>query len=219
MNTSKKSKENRVHFDVPSLPLNNFSDLDEVQALEGSSILGELGYEDFAYGGSKSARASRLRRPPKNKNRDPGAPLTARDLGMSREFPGKIVRIKPKFPKPFNKFKHYEKVRQLDKKNRVHPQFMASQQQYDDPWEREIKRMRHARIRQVGDRPFHVTPHHRSVMMREQRLAQSNCSSHGPYMPSQVISATGKWEPHKTKHKWLGQAWKAPNRMQRAPGE
>ena len=39
--------------------------------------------------------------------------------------PGKIVRIKPKFPKPFNKFKHYEKVRQLDKKNRVHPQFMA----------------------------------------------------------------------------------------------
>ena len=70
MNTSKKSKENRVHFDVPSLPLNNFSDLDEVQALEGSSILGELGYEDFAYGGSKSARASRLRRPPKNKNRD-----------------------------------------------------------------------------------------------------------------------------------------------------
>ena len=111
------------------------------------------------------------------------------------------------------------KTRQLDKKHRVHPQFMASQQQYDDPWEREIKRMRHARIRQVGDRPFHVTPHHRSVMMREQRLAQSNCSSHGPYMPSQVISATGKWEPHKTKHKWLGQAWKAPNRMQRAPGE
>ena len=144
--------------DIPELPLNNLSDLED----DDSSL--DLTYDDFAYGGSKSSRAARNR--PPAVGRDPGnyGPLSAREMGMSREFPGKIVKVHAKFPKPFNAEKKYSKKRADDIKNRVHPYFMSSMQEYDDPWERELKRLRNQRLRYIGDRPFQVTPHHRTVL-------------------------------------------------------
>ena len=205
----------RVKFspDIPELPLNNLSDLED----DDSSL--DLTYDDFAYGGSKSSRAARNR--PPAVGRDPGnyGPLSAREMGMSREFPGKIVKVHAKFPKPFNAEKKYSKKRADDIKNRVHPYFMSSMQEYDDPWERELKRLRNQRLRYIGDRPFQVTPHHRTVLMRERRQAQSNCTSHGPYVAHQVVSMTGKWEPYKNKHKWTSnKAWRATLKLQRKAG-
>ena len=211
----KDTAKPRVKFspDIPELPLNNLSDLED----DDSSI--DLTYDDFAYGGSKSSRAARHR--PPAVGRDPGnyGPLSAREMGMSREFPGKIVKVHAKFPKPFNAEKKYSKWRADDIKNRVHPYFMSSMQEYDDPWERELKRLRHQRQRYIGDRPFQVTPHHRTVLMRERRQAQSNCTSHGPYVAHQVVSMTGKWEPYKNKHKWTSnKAWRATLKLQRKAG-
>lgn len=206
----------RVKFAVPELPLPG-----RRNSHEGVDLwaVGDLTFDDFGYGGAKSARAASQKPPPKREfDENYDGPYSARDLGMSRDFPGKIVKIRPKFPKPFNQEKVFKKMREDDKKNRVHPLFMSSQQEYDDPWQRELNRLKNARIRRVGAKAFSVTPHHRSVQLREQRQAQSNCTSHGPYMPLKVVSVTGKWEPYKRKHLWKGDAWKASLKIQRPSG-
>ena len=211
----KNTKKPRVKFspEIPELPLNNLSDLED----DDSSF--DLTYDDFAFGGSKSSRAARHRPPAPGRDPNNYGPLSAREMGMSREFPGKIVKVHAKFPKPYNGEKKYRKMREDDKKNRVHPYFMASLQEYDDPWERELKRLHNERSRYVGSKPFHVTPHHRTVLMRERRQAQSNCTSHGPYKPLQIISMTGKWEPYEHKHRWTGgKPWKASLKLHRQNG-
>jgi len=79
----KNTKKPRVKFspEIPELPLNNLSDLED----DDSSF--DLTYDDFAFGGSKSSRAARHRPPAPGRDPNNYGPLSAREMGMSREFP------------------------------------------------------------------------------------------------------------------------------------
>ena len=92
--------------------------------------------------------------------------VTAREMGMTRARPGRIVRVSARRPKVFKSWAKFKKLHEADRENNINPLYMSSLCIYDDPWTREMRERKEAKRRFVGKRDFTVTPHHAAVAKR-----------------------------------------------------
>ena len=133
---------------------------------------------------------------------------TAREQGYTARSPKKVVRVAPREKKTFNNYKKYEQMYAEDRKNNVNPLFMSSMCEFDDPWTRECKQRRKAKENFVckEGKPFIVTPHHASVMQRDNRMAQTSVTARGPYVPPHEAHRRYFFD----RRKWLEGPWHIP---------